>query len=36
MDHLLPDEVKGLAERIHNEFGKIDILVNDIWGGGAS
>jgi NAD(P)-dependent dehydrogenase (short-subunit alcohol dehydrogenase family) len=33
IDHLLPDEVKGLAERVHNEFGKIDILVNDIWGG---
>jgi NAD(P)-dependent dehydrogenase (short-subunit alcohol dehydrogenase family) len=33
MDHLLPHEVKRLAERIHNEFGKIDILVNDIWGG---
>jgi NAD(P)-dependent dehydrogenase (short-subunit alcohol dehydrogenase family) len=32
MDHLVPDEVKGLAERLQNEFGKIDILVNDIWG----
>ena len=32
IDHLLPDEVKTLAERLHNEFGKIDILVNDIWG----
>ncbi|MEO8435756.1 MAG: SDR family oxidoreductase [Pyrinomonadaceae bacterium] len=31
-DHLQPDEVKGLAERLHNDFGKIDILVNDIWG----
>ena len=32
MDHLLPDEVKKLAERLQKEFGKIDILVNDIWG----
>jgi len=33
LDHLVPDEVKSLAERLQNEFGKIDILVNDIWGG---
>lgn len=33
IDHLVQDEVKGLAERLHNDFGKIDILVNDIWGG---
>jgi len=32
IDHLVPDDVKGLADRIKNEFGKIDILVNDIWG----
>src|SRR5215218_5163409 len=32
MDHLVPDEVKQLADRLRNEFGKIDILVNDIWG----
>src|ERR1044071_8787884 len=32
VDHLLPDEVKSLAERLQKEFGKIDILVNDIWG----
>jgi NAD(P)-dependent dehydrogenase (short-subunit alcohol dehydrogenase family) len=32
IDHLVPDEVQGLAERLKNEFGKIDILVNDIWG----
>jgi NAD(P)-dependent dehydrogenase (short-subunit alcohol dehydrogenase family) len=32
MDHLLANEVKTLADRLHNEFGKIDILVNDIWG----
>ena len=33
IDHLLPDEVKGLTQRVHTDFGKIDILVNDIWGG---
>ena len=32
VDHLVPDEVKSLAQRLQNEFGKIDILVNDIWG----
>lgn len=32
MDHLLANEVKTLADRLHSEFGKIDILVNDIWG----
>jgi NAD(P)-dependent dehydrogenase (short-subunit alcohol dehydrogenase family) len=32
MDHLVANEVETLAERLHNEFGKIDILVNDIWG----
>jgi NAD(P)-dependent dehydrogenase (short-subunit alcohol dehydrogenase family) len=32
MDHLVPDEVHQLAERLKAEFGKIDILVNDIWG----
>jgi len=32
MDHLVPAEVKQLAERLQKEFGKIDILVNDIWG----
>ena len=32
MDHLVPDEVQELSERIKNEFGRIDILVNDIWG----
>ncbi|HEV7396433.1 MAG TPA: SDR family oxidoreductase [Pyrinomonadaceae bacterium] len=32
IDHLVPDEVEKLAERLRNEFGKIDVLVNDIWG----
>src|SRR6266508_2046555 len=32
VDHLEPDKVKQLAERIRKEYGHIDILVNDIWG----
>ena len=32
IDHLVADEVKTLAKQLQNEFGKIDILVNDIWG----
>lgn len=32
MDHLVPEEVQQLSERLQNDFGKIDILVNDIWG----
>jgi len=32
MDHLVPDEVQRLSGRLRNEFGRIDILVNDIWG----
>jgi NAD(P)-dependent dehydrogenase (short-subunit alcohol dehydrogenase family) len=33
VDHLVPDEVRGLVERIRAEQGHLDILVNDIWGG---
>jgi NAD(P)-dependent dehydrogenase (short-subunit alcohol dehydrogenase family) len=33
VDHLVPDEVKALVERIRAERGRLDILVNDIWGG---
>lgn len=33
VDHLVPEQVNGLAERIRNEFGHVDVLVNDIWGG---
>ena len=32
VDHLVPDEVRALAERLHTDYGSIDILVNDIWG----
>ncbi len=33
VDHLDPEQVRALAERIRSEFGHIDVLVNDIWGG---
>ncbi len=32
VDHLEPDQVDGLAQRIRAEHGHIDVLVNDIWG----
>ncbi|WP_026304630.1 SDR family oxidoreductase [Kaistia granuli] len=32
-DHLVPDEVRALVERIRRDAGRLDILVNDIWGG---
>jgi NAD(P)-dependent dehydrogenase (short-subunit alcohol dehydrogenase family) len=32
-DHSRPAEVHALCERIRNETGGLDILVNDIWGG---
>ena len=35
VDHLAPEQVRNLAGRIQTEFGRIDILVNDIWGAEA-
>jgi NAD(P)-dependent dehydrogenase (short-subunit alcohol dehydrogenase family) len=32
VDHLDSAQVKALAERIRNDHGHIDVLVNDIWG----
>jgi NAD(P)-dependent dehydrogenase (short-subunit alcohol dehydrogenase family) len=32
VDHLVPDEVSALVDRIRGEQGKLHILVNDIWG----
>jgi NAD(P)-dependent dehydrogenase (short-subunit alcohol dehydrogenase family) len=32
VDHLEPDLVKALADRIDSEQGRLDLLVNDIWG----
>jgi NAD(P)-dependent dehydrogenase (short-subunit alcohol dehydrogenase family) len=33
VDHLVADEVERLVARIRAEHGRLDILVNDIWGG---
>jgi NAD(P)-dependent dehydrogenase (short-subunit alcohol dehydrogenase family) len=33
VDHLEPDEVAALVDRIQREQGRLDILVNDIFGG---
>jgi NAD(P)-dependent dehydrogenase (short-subunit alcohol dehydrogenase family) len=33
VDHLEPDRVEALVERIDSESGRLDLLVNDIWGG---
>ena len=32
-DHLEPEQVRALVERIDREHGRLDILVNDVWGG---
>ncbi|MBX3577578.1 MAG: SDR family oxidoreductase [Rhizobiaceae bacterium] len=32
-DHLVPDEVRALVEKIRAEAGRLDVVVNDIWGG---
>jgi len=32
-DHLDPDQVRRLVERIDGEHGRLDVLVNDVWGG---
>jgi NAD(P)-dependent dehydrogenase (short-subunit alcohol dehydrogenase family) len=33
VDHLVPDQVETLVCQIRSEQGRLDILVNDIWGG---
>lgn len=33
VDHLEPDQVAELVARIDRESGRLDVLVNDIWGG---
>jgi NAD(P)-dependent dehydrogenase (short-subunit alcohol dehydrogenase family) len=32
VDHLDPAQVRALADQLRREYGRIDILVNDIWG----
>ena len=33
VDHLEPEQVKALVERIDADHGRLDVLVNDVWGG---
>jgi NAD(P)-dependent dehydrogenase (short-subunit alcohol dehydrogenase family) len=33
VDHLEPEEVRSLVGRIEEEQGRLDVLVNDVWGG---
>ncbi len=33
VDHLEPEQVDALVQRIGAEHGRLDVLVNDIWGG---
>jgi NAD(P)-dependent dehydrogenase (short-subunit alcohol dehydrogenase family) len=33
VDHLVPEEVRALVGRIEGEQGRLDVLVNDVWGG---
>ncbi len=35
VDHTREDQVKALFERVRAESGRLDILVNDVWGGDA-
>jgi NAD(P)-dependent dehydrogenase (short-subunit alcohol dehydrogenase family) len=32
VDHLDPEQVRRLAEQVRDEHGRLDVLVNDIWG----
>jgi len=32
VDHLIPEQVQALVSQIEDEQGRLDILVNDIWG----
>ena len=33
VDHLVPEQVEALVARIDAEQGRLDVLVNDVWGG---
>ncbi|MGW5677977.1 SDR family oxidoreductase [Streptomyces sp. NPDC003860] len=32
-DHLVPEQVRALIARIERDHGRLDVLVNDVWGG---
>src|SRR5579863_3187416 len=33
VDHTISDEVRALFEKVEQDFNRLDLLVNDIWGG---
>ena len=33
VDHTIADEVRALFDRVDHDFNRLDLLVNDIWGG---
>ncbi|NHC44256.1 SDR family oxidoreductase [Motilibacter aurantiacus] len=33
VDHLVPEQVRELAERLDREHGRVDVLVDGLWGG---
>jgi NAD(P)-dependent dehydrogenase (short-subunit alcohol dehydrogenase family) len=33
VDHLEPEQVRALVERVDRDHGRLDVLVNDVWGG---
>jgi NAD(P)-dependent dehydrogenase (short-subunit alcohol dehydrogenase family) len=33
VDHTVPEQVRALFERVKSEQGRLDVLVNDVWGG---
>jgi NAD(P)-dependent dehydrogenase (short-subunit alcohol dehydrogenase family) len=33
VDHTIADEVRALFDRVERDFNRLDLLVNDIWGG---
>jgi NAD(P)-dependent dehydrogenase (short-subunit alcohol dehydrogenase family) len=34
-DHTIDDDVRALVDRLRREQGRLDVLVNDVWGGDA-
>lgn len=35
VDHTVDEEVRGLCDRVRRDHGRLDVLVNDVWGGDA-
>ena len=34
-DHTVDEQVRALVDRIRSDYGRLDVLVNDVWGGDA-